>query len=432
MKSWLGAIRPGSDYWRDVSRLALGAGAAQAINFATMPILTRLYDPSAFAILSVYVQAVSLVGLLVSLRFEYAILLPAKKRDAAALLLLVVGCSLTGVVAWTALIGFANPLLTRFFPNEPEELWLAVPLGAALMSMMVSLQHWAQREMRYAAIGTSDVLNKLTYFLVGTMLIFFVSPSLGLVGAFCIGSLVKCVWLLRGSNAPTAMCKATNRRRLWVRLVRQNLRAYSRMSRSMFASHLLLTATGLVPTLFIFSEYGADVLGQWALVVSTSYVPSALMGAAIGQVYFQRAAQAHAAGASIKPLWRLTTRKLSMIGIPTFLAFAAVSTWMYPLLFGSNWAVAGEFAVVMSASALLAFVTVPVDKTCIVVGAWRYIPLWHTSRLVSACLVAWLAHALAWSALVFVVAFTIQACVMYIVDFFAERHFASDTGSSAA
>ena len=78
--------RPG--FARNVAVLAGGAAGAQLINAAISPILTRLFDPSEVGQLGLYLAFMYVASLILSLRYEQAIVVPATDRAAAGLTML--------------------------------------------------------------------------------------------------------------------------------------------------------------------------------------------------------------------------------------------------------------------------------------------------------------------------------------------------------
>ena len=415
--------RTRSGYWQDVSWIAAGTGLAQAIGLLTMPALTRLYEPAAFASLNIFTQAVALLSGALSLRLEFAVPLPKQPVYAMALLRLVAALSLLGAALWTGAAVLAGDWIARWRPEEPQVLWLLVPITAALGSIALASQHLAQRFGHYRRVGIAEIAGKGAYFLTALLGVWALPSPTGLLLAVGVGILVKMTLTLppqRASDAPDQAWRLQK----WTRLCRTVGARYRRLSMTMVSSHLMLTLTGLIPALFVSSAYGADALGQMFLVITTSYLPSALIGSAVGQVYFQHAARRHALGQPFGDLWTATVRRLLQLGLPLYLLLGLTARWIYPWLFGPRWELAGQFAVVMSVSAFLSYLSTPLDRSCIVVSAWRYIPAWQLARLLSTCMVVGLASHFRWPVLGFVVALTVQMSLMYLIDFFAERNFA--------
>ena len=94
---------PGGDFFRGALMIVLGTGAAQLMTVLSQPIVTRLYTPSDFGILSVATSILSVLISITCLRYEFAIPLPADNVEAANIvglsLIVNVGMSLLTVVA---------------------------------------------------------------------------------------------------------------------------------------------------------------------------------------------------------------------------------------------------------------------------------------------------------------------------------------------
>ena len=196
---------------------------------------------------------------------------------------------------------------------------------------------------------------------------------------------------------------------------------HRKLATSMLVSHLLGTITGLAPVLYIGVMYGPQVLGQYSLVVATIFLPSGLIGTAIGQVFYQRAAFTWAQGQSFAILWRQTFLKLAAIGAPMHLLVALLSPWLYPLVFGDKWDAAGRYAVLMSVSAFFSFVSAPMDRSSLIVGRWRYLIYWHAARASTTLLLLLWAYFARFTFDVLLILLVTQMSTLYLVDLVAER-----------
>ena len=78
----LRSLIPQSAYARNVLTLMTGTSLAQAIPVAISPILTRLYSPEEFGLFALYMAVAMIVSVLVTGRYELAILLPRNEPDA--------------------------------------------------------------------------------------------------------------------------------------------------------------------------------------------------------------------------------------------------------------------------------------------------------------------------------------------------------------
>src|SRR5690606_7842279 len=84
----LGARVRSNDMVRGASVLAAGTAAGQALILLAMPLVTRLYSPEDFGVLAVYASILALLVVVITLKFETAIVLAESDETAAQLLLL--------------------------------------------------------------------------------------------------------------------------------------------------------------------------------------------------------------------------------------------------------------------------------------------------------------------------------------------------------
>ena len=71
-----------SEYSQNVLILMMGTTLSQAIPVVITPILTRIYTPEDFGIYAIFVAIITILGSIVSGRYELAILLPERDDDA--------------------------------------------------------------------------------------------------------------------------------------------------------------------------------------------------------------------------------------------------------------------------------------------------------------------------------------------------------------
>lgn len=408
-----------SPYLRDIAWQLTGNGMAQVLGILTMPILTRLYTPSDFATLNLFVQAATGMAIVLAFRVEYLVMLPKEDTDARQMVRLL------GMFG--AVVGLVMSVPSWVFRTEVS-VWIGVPelapwlvlapFTAWLLCMSVALQQAVQRHQNFRHTGLSEVLNKTGY--IGTALAG--APWLPQVGGLMlstpVGLAAKSLWLWRTLHNEHTIPQAVRRG------ARAIMAPYARLAGAMSYSNLVAMVTTVAPVIYIAKAYGSGALGQFGLVTATLYLPSGLLGNAIGQVFYQRASHAYARGQSFQDLWRGTAWQLLKIGIPLYTAIALTSPLVYPLIFGSSWVDAGWYAMPMSFAAGLSFISSPLDRTSLVVGAWWYQPAWHTLRAATTVCVIQLAQTFSLSMQQFLVALVAQMSAIYVIDWIASRHFA--------
>lgn len=420
----------GSSYWRDIIWQASGDSLAQAIGVLGMPVLTRLYSPHDFALQNLFLQVVGLATVIMTWRYEYFIQLPREDVDSRYLLHLVlwlgfITCVIVTPITWVFKVAIANGLGDKTLAP-----WLVfAPVTALLICYGIAFQHKVQRQKNYRRSGLSELVGKSSYIACGMFGSWFWAGSAGLIAAPAASAIGKIVSLSninkhrKSSSERFIEVNNKNVHRFSLSGMRRLSRTYAHLSGSLVFSHVMLTCTGAIPSVFIAHTYGTEVLGQFSLVVSTIYLPSGLIGSAIGQVYYQRAAERWANGENFADLWRSTAKRLILIGLPIYTTVMIISPWIYPLIFGHAWTNTGHYATIIAVSAFLSFITSPLGRACLVVNAWWYLPIWHSARTVSTGLVAWLAWVNDWSFEVFLVMLVVQMSTLYLIDYWAEWRF---------
>lgn len=413
-----------TSYWRDVLWQASGNTLAQVVGVLGIPLLTRLYPPEDFALQSLFIQIVSCTAILITLRYETLIQLPKSDVEAKGMhrLILVLGTSsavLATLFAWRF-----GAELGELLGNQHIAKWLPLaPLSALMISWSLSSQNILQRHGDFKKSGISELISKIAYVGSGLLGSIFGAGPIGLLSTTASGALGKIAFL--GTNTPRTAPRIQSeipRPRL-TDVFRNIFLTYGKLSTSLVASGLLTTYSTAAPIVAISHMYGQEALGHLSLVTMTLYLPAGLIGAAIGQVYYQRAAAAWSNNEDIHSLWKVTCKKLARLGTPLYILAAILAPAAYPIVFGSAWVQAGEIAIWMSLPACISLISSPTDRTCLIVGAWWYPITWHAFRAVTASLLIYMAKANGWSFEIFVIALAIQLTSSYLIDLLAEYYF---------
>ena len=74
------------EFTRNVITLVKGTTIAQAIPILISPILTRIYSPSEFGILAIYISLLSILSVISTGKYELAIMLPDDEEEAIQLI----------------------------------------------------------------------------------------------------------------------------------------------------------------------------------------------------------------------------------------------------------------------------------------------------------------------------------------------------------
>lgn len=363
---------------RSVSRIAAGGVAGQGLVVLSYPILTRLYDASAFGLLTVFASVVTIVSVVSTAALHRAIPLPAHDPEAAevawtALVAVVVTTVVTALVGLVA----ARPIADLLGAPQLAQYWWLIALTVFVMGSYTVLSSWMVRDRSYGALGRRNLLQGVGQVAaqvgLGLMQVRPVGLLLGLgVGrAFGLGGLLSRGGLLRQPLPAPATLPRT-------------LARYRRFPQLALPSAVLNVGGLELPLLLISAAYGDARAGLLGLTVRVLGAPTTIIGTAVSQfVVGESSAAIRQSKGTLAALVRSATRRLLVIGaLPTILLVVA-GPWLFGLAFGPEWTEAGEYARVLAVMYLAQLAVNPVSGLLQLLGRQGQSLAWAGMRLVA-------------------------------------------------
>lgn len=291
-----------------VSIIAGGTATAQFLNIVTMPIFSRVYSPSDFGILALYVSITGILVEISGLRYHLAIPLVKKQSFSNNLVLLSLFLQCAFIVSLLiCLFLFKNFFLDLISANLLVPYWFLIPVGIGGMGFYLTMTQWAIRESEFSLIAktrlTQSFWGILVKFVLGMMGVCPAGLLLGTVASYVGGVFTLIKKFLTKHGIP--------------RLDRVQLKRLAIKYRkfplfSTWAGMLNTLGRQITPILLV-SFYGTQTAGLFAFGMQVLQLPAVVIGQAIGQVFVQRASVAKYEGTladvSLKTLESLLDRK---------------------------------------------------------------------------------------------------------------------------
>jgi O-antigen/teichoic acid export membrane protein len=353
---WLQAVSQ-SAFVRNVIVLMSGTALAQALQFAVSPILSRLYDPSAFGILGVFLATKAIISVASAAKYELSIVLPEKDEVAANLF--VLGCGIVTAVALLVLGGVAvgrTELAT--LAGEPDlapYLWWLPPavLAAGLYQV---LNYWATRKKHYTRLSLSQGVRSVG--VAGTQVPagYFRSGPTGLVGGQVAGELLATavlgVQILREDYQKI-------RDSVGLSKMREGAATYKKFPLYTAPQDFVNSASQNVPSYFLAFFFSPAAVGFYWFTWRLLKAPSRLIKEAIRKVFYQRISRKHNEGKDLfTDLWQ-TTVGLAALGFIPVLIIGVAGPSIFDFVFGDEWVRAGDYAQWLVLWWFFGFINVP-------------------------------------------------------------------------
>lgn len=341
-------------FLRSILILAGGTAVGQGVVVLFAPILTRLYTPADFGILATFASAISMVGVMLSLRYEQAIVLPEQRQVAIAIVGLSLGLVFTLSLTLAIAFWINSDVLLRLVGSHDEFLWF-LPLGFVGAGLYQVLNFWALREAAFERIVGARLVQSFSMVLT--------QFGLGVAGLGYAGLLVgEVVGRAGGSWSLLVLLRGVTLRELFdVQQMLYVAKRYLRFPLYNAWAALLNTLSLQLPFLMLPSLFNNEVAGFFALAYRVLGLPSFLVGQAVGQAFLSKAAALQNAPEELARLTTRTALGLLALGVAVFGIVAIGGAGLFEVFFGESWRQAGVYAQIMAPWYMLWLVSSPLS-----------------------------------------------------------------------
>jgi O-antigen/teichoic acid export membrane protein len=362
---------------RNLLTMLTGTGIAQALGLVFLPFLTRIYGPEAFGRFGMFYATICMLGVVATWRMELAIMLPKDEGEARQIWKTTLWI-LTGT---TCLFGFI------LLVTMPYEKALETMSGVFLVGAAETFYLWYNRKQKYSILATRNVVERVA--VTGLALAFasFGWLERGLIWAQLITLTVIVAYMLWASfpHAPI-------REHVTLKRMRELVSSYRDFPLVQGWSTLFVIGSAQLPNLFFGWGFSLEETGNVNLAYRIFEAPVNLFAISFSLTFYQHIS--HLPQSEISRLFRKSLSRLSLMLLPLFAAIAVLSPFVFPLVFGSQWDHAGDFAIPLSVvtlfrilymshnSALLVSRRLATDlKVCGAVLLAQFVGFYATSQL---------------------------------------------------
>lgn len=351
-------LKQNSSFVKDILTISAVPMISQIIGFFLTPIVTRLYGPEAFGLLSTFSSIIGVIAIFSTLGYHNSLILP-KHNDSAARMLLVCFVAVIAISTISVLIvviGKDYFLQKMKIPELKYYLWLT-PIFVLLHGLFQTLRFWNARHKNFRKIASSRVAevacNK------GSVL------SLGFLGYTSGGSLIFGVLfasiiknLILFGKTWKEISKLFKSRLNWSILF-ADAKRYRKFPLYSMWSELLSRIPALITVVLVLKYFNQTVLGYYSLSLMVLALPTTLLTSSIMEAFGPRAAMAKHEGKHVDLLKKVYERIVSLTFFP-FMVLGIFGDILFNFVFGANWIEAGVIAQILVIRAFFEIIFTPV------------------------------------------------------------------------
>ncbi|WP_160114773.1 lipopolysaccharide biosynthesis protein [Aquimarina sp. AU474] len=375
-----------SSFSRNIITLVTGTAMAQAVPLALSPILTRLYTPDDFGILATYMSLAAVVTVVVSLKYDIAIIIPEKDEDSANITVLSI--LIAFIISTIIFLGvfFFNVELSSFLTDNQEDArtlskWLYfIPVSVLFMGVFNAISFWFNRKTLYKRMAASKIINTtaMTGVQIGSGTLGY--TPVGLLLGFVSGRIFSVLYLIHKfrRDRDSVFSKITKTGMLAL------MKRYKRFPYFTLPAEFINVVSNQLPIFVIGKYFGGAILGNYSLMERVLNAPISLLGRSVLDVFKQRASEDYAKDGNCKDIFVKTFKTLVLLSIiPTILLFF-ISPFIFGIIFGKEWSMAGEFAQIFSILFFFKFTASPLSYMFNIAEKQHYDMFWQIGLLIFA------------------------------------------------
>ncbi|AXH09207.1 translocase [Malaciobacter halophilus] len=332
-----------------------GTTIAQAIPIAISPILTRIYTPEDFGVLSLFVAITAIFGSIANGRYELAIMLPKKDEDAINIFAL--GFIITVVISLILLIIITlfNDYFTKLLDNEDISFWLYfIPLTVFFVGLWNILNYFNNRKKNYKDIANATIIKSIIQAIIQLSLGFLKNGAVGLISGNILSQFFANTKLLVNIIKDKVLISNISKVKI-IALAKK----YKDFPKFTLWAGLANTSSKNITNIFISTFYGIVTLGYYSLVQRVLEMPASLVGGSIGQVFFQEAVEEKKRTGTSIVSFKKTFKRLLILSIAIFPLIYFFIEDIFIIVFGEAWKEAGEYARIILFLVIVQFIVSP-------------------------------------------------------------------------
>lgn len=395
-----------------VSRILAGSLVGQGVLLAVSPVLTRLYSPRDFAALTVFTGLATVLGALITMSWERAIVIPRSEAQAQGLVIL--GATTVAFLSAISAVGLflGGPAIDRLFGTVIfEPLWWLLPVTVLCMGFYAIVSSWLVRKKLYGRLAARNATLGLAQAASSVLLgVAGVGPA-GLLSGTGIGRAIALFGTAPGSGLWHRSALT------WRRLKALAIR-YRRFPLVATWSRAFNVLGLQLPPVLIVAIYGTVEAGLYALTLRVLAAPIGIVADAVSQ-YFEGvfSERVRNRSAHLQSLIGSITLKLALVSSVPAVLVAVFAPDIFAFVFGAEWRQAGEFAQIVVWFYAIQLAVSPVTRALLVLEKQFQQLIWDISRAVFTTLAVVMPVALGGTLADALVWLTATQVLLYLVVF---------------
>lgn len=356
---------------RNVIILSSGTAGAQLIAMLLSPFITRIYGPDAYGLMGTFTAIITIITPIAALTYPMAIVLPKSDSEAKGLVHLSLIVTMVNALVITLLILLFQDFITEVLQFEHILLFMyIIPVVILFLGMLQVLQQWLIRKKQFGKSAKATFSQSIA-----------VNGGKVGIGYFYPEAIILILFsaIQPGINALLLIVYAgfTDIKKIFSSFyenisIKKLAKKYKDFPFFRAPEMFLSSMSGDLPIILLTLFFGPASAGFYSIGRTVLNIPTILISKSIGDVFYPRVAEAANRNEPLTPLIQRATYLLGLVGLVPYGIIIIFGPWIFGLVFGEDWTVAGEYARWIAFWAFFSFMNRPSVRSLPVLRAQRF------------------------------------------------------------
>lgn len=327
--------------------LVSGQVIAQSMVLITTPILSRLYDATAYGQFAIVSSTATILCSVAQLGLFSAIMLPQDDYEAKKvfstgfwLQFLIITLTIAAVIAMM-------PFFLLFNVGIPYIIAVILLYIHMLLTNFLNMMRiYMNRKKLYKVLFWNSLITSLVTICIAIPLGIVGVGFIGLMSSAIISSIICSAQMLYKANPFTK-----------IRIVdcKEIIKKYKDFIIYQFPANLVATVSLQIPNQALNRGFGASVLGSYSMSYKVFNLPSNLIASPINTIYFKTAVEYHREGKDLAQFTFSLVTKIMLLAFVPLVVLLCFGEQIFAFVLGDYWREAGLIAAILGIQFVLEF-----------------------------------------------------------------------------
>lgn len=403
-----------------------GTVLSQLLPLFFAPVLSRIYLPSDYGLLGLYMSITGIISMMSTLQYANAIVIAKNDEEIKGIIKLSLQILLAFTLISFLVVLIFQGIIANYFKSPALSFWLwLAPISILMGGLSTVFSNYAIRHQHYTLLASNRVLSSVASSLCSLIIGFLTHNVVGLFAGYILGQSISGIFLaissLRKSKESWSSFFHTGSNSVWKEYI--NFPKYS------LPADFINNFTNQLPV-FMLNGYGTiAAVGAYNMSNRLLGLPIGFLSNSVGEVFRQRAAQDFNNLGNCKDIFVKSLKTLSLLSIVPFGVIIFLGEDIFALVLGEKWREAGSYAQIMGVMFFFKFTVSPLTYVYYIANKQKEDFFLHLLFLIVAYLAFYLGYQLFHSTLYSLAIFSVLYSLIYCIYLIRSYHFSKGNGS---